>query len=162
MTMTHSSFESHSRNGLTAIITTRSRLIVNYVEGGYKGLNFAFEQKNYVTEFFRPVLLAYPSVGGGSEEITTLSERCSCNNSENEPAFVVLGLATALSSADRFPSRLGIQIMCTYTACRFLHNIMFILLPAMPQFGPSIRSAAFIMSLMCMYVLGVIAILAVW
>jgi uncharacterized MAPEG superfamily protein len=149
-----------NRNGLIAILTTRSRLIVNYVEGGYKGLNFAFEQKNYVTEFFRPLLLAYPSVGGGSEEINNLAERCSRNNSENEPAFVVLGLAMALST--HVPSKLGIQLVYTYTACRFVHNIMFALLPGMPQFGPSIRSLAFITSLMIMFALGVIAILAVW
>ena len=148
-----------SRNGLIAVITTRSRLIVNYVEGGYKGLNFAFEQKNYVTDFFRPILFAFPSVGGGSEEITSLSERCSRNNSENEPAFVIMALATALIST---PPVLGIQTITTFTACRFLHNVMFVLLPIMPQFGPSIRSAAFIISLMCTFVLGIMAILAVW
>ena len=149
-----------TRSGLIAMITTRSRLIVNYVEGGYKGLNFAFEQKNYVTEFFRPILLAYPSVGLGSEEITALSERISRNNSENEPAFVVLALATAWTS--KLPSKLGIRVVSIFTACRLLHNIMFVLLPVMPQFGPSIRSAVFIISLMCMFVLGVIAIIAVW
>ena len=122
-------------------------------------MNFAFEQTNYVTDFFRPILLAYPSVGGGSEEITSLSERCSRNNSENEPAFVVLALATALIAT---PPRFGIHTVAAFTICRFLHNVMFVLLPVMPQFGPSIRSAAFISSLICMYVLGVIAILAVW
>ena len=133
---------------------------MNFVEGGYKGLNFVFEQVNYVTEFFRPVLLAYPAFGGGSEEVTKLAERCSQNNAENEPAFVVLGLAARL--VPTLPTTTATYLVYTYTVCRTVHNIMFVLLARMPKTGPSIRSGAFIVSLMCMFALGAITIIAVW